>query len=312
MSVTDRLLKAAFQLGPMIPEPLLRAGAAAAATGVWAMGGAGVRQLEKNLARVRPAGAAGLRRASRIALRHYFRYYAEALRLPALSTAQIDARVELDMTPAAYEDITTRTTVGALGHLGNWDLAGAFATRNLAHVATVAERLEPEDVYRAFLDLREGVGMQILPLDRGSGVFGQLVRIARGGHHFLPLLADRDLSHTGVPAAICGQPARVAAGPAALAATARISLYFVGIRHRRLHGQRRRAAGSPWGIVVTFRGPFTTTRTGADAVADLTEQWTAAFSDYLREYPLHWHMLQPVFDADLDLSRIRAKQGDAR
>lgn len=37
-----------------------------------------------------------------------------------------------------------------LGHLGNWDTAGAWSTGHFAHVTTVAERLKPEEVFQEF------------------------------------------------------------------------------------------------------------------------------------------------------------------
>ena len=61
-----------------------------------------------------------------------------------------------------------------LGHLGNWDLAGAWGSRELGPVVTVAERLKPEEVYAEFLAFRESLGMTILPLTGGGDVFAQL------------------------------------------------------------------------------------------------------------------------------------------
>ena len=61
-----------------------------------------------------------------------------------------------------------------LGHLGNWDLAGAWGTDDLAPVVTVAERLKPEEVYAEFLAFRESLGMPILPLTGGGDVFALL------------------------------------------------------------------------------------------------------------------------------------------
>ena len=311
MTVTDRLLNAAFTYAPRLPDGLVRAACAFAADVAWLIRGSGVKQLEKNLLRIRAANPATVSKASRTAMRNYFRYYAEALRLGAYSKEQIDARVSVVMSEEARRDIAHGSTLLALGHLGNWDLAGAWGSRHLAPVLTVAEHLSPEELFRAFVKLREDAGMTIIALERGSRVFPQLLRHSRANHHLVCLLADRDLSHTGLPASLCGQPARVAAGPAGLSLAAKIPLYFVGIRHVRLTGQARRAAGSPWGIELEFTGPLTTAASGSEGIADLTAQWTAAMSHYLDRYPLDWHMLQPVFDADLDLARVRAKQEGA-
>ncbi len=308
MNLVSRALTTAFRWAPRLPEPTVRAAADAAAFATWLARGSGVQQLEKNLATIRPQAASHTRSGSRRALRNYFRYYAEALYLPALTPALIDARVVVNPPAELREHLQEKSAIVVLGHLGNWDLAGAWASRHLAPVLTVAEHLQPEELFHEFVRLREDVGMSIIPLDDGN-VFRQLISRSRQQRHLVCLLADRDLTRSGMPATITDQPARVAAGPAALAAVTGMPLYFVGSRHIRLAGERARRAGTRWGMALEFFGPLTTSARGEDAVADLTTQWTGLLSDYLRAHPLHWHMLQPVFDADLDLARIREKQG---
>ena len=68
-----------------------------------------------------------------------------------------------------------------LGHLGNWDTAGAWSSGHLAPVTTVVERLEPEEVFRDFLEFRESLGMTIIPLTGGGDPFLALKQaIGRG------------------------------------------------------------------------------------------------------------------------------------
>ena len=68
--------------------------------------------------------------------------------------------------------------------------------------------------------------MRIVPLS-GSDVFRTLLAAVRGGDTFMPLLADRDLSHNGVEVDFFGERARMAAGPAALAVATGAALYPV-------------------------------------------------------------------------------------
>lgn len=309
MNLQARALMAAFHLAPKLPESLLRAAANTAALATWAARTSGVVQLEKNLARINPDGAQSVRRGSRRALAHYFRYYVEALRLHTLTPAQIRARVICPGEARLAEPVRRGgAAVVALGHLGNWDLAGAWGTQRIGTVTTVAEHLQPEELFQAFLQLREDLGMRIIALERGKNVFGQLARAATT-QTLIPLLADRDLTHTGLAATIAGHSARVAVGPAALAVRCKIPLFFVGVRHVKLRGMRRKIAGSPWGIYLDVRGPLMTDARGPAGVRELTDMWTAELSEFLQRYPTHWHMLQPVFDADLDMERIAAKQG---
>ena len=140
-----------------------------------------------------------------------------------------------------------RGVVCFLGHLGNWDLAGAWSTTYLSPVTTVAERLEPEEVYAEFLAFRERLGMTILPLTGEGAVFRRLVEALRAAaarpaarrprpHH------HRGRGHPG------GHAARVAPGPAALAVATGRALYPVSMRYVPDVEQRRAGTGS----LITF------------------------------------------------------------
>ena len=299
-----------------LPAPLgyglFRAGADAA-WGLHRLGGglAGVGQLEKNLARVLPASATPrrVRMASRKAMRSYMRYFYEAFALSGMSEEQILARVRTDMSPQVRADLERGSIVLAMSHMGNWDLAGAWACRRLAPVLTVAERLEPADLFEQFVSFREGLGMTIIGQGRGERVFDRLVDAAQeGGPYVIPLLADRDLSASGVDVDLCGHVARFAAGPAALAQRLGLPLYAGTIHYEILAGGRRRAAGSRWGLVLTLREvpcPQGPQGSGSrELVVAHTRAWAAVMEPLLVEHAIDWHMLQPVFDVDLDHERL--------
>ncbi len=148
----------------------------------WRRRGRSVRQLEANLARVRPeAGPQQLRELSRAGLRSYLRYYCDAFRLPGWSTERRVSTVRtVGDEPVRAELAAGRSVVMFLGHLGNWDHAGAWSTTQLHQVTTVAERLRPEEVFAAFLEFRERLGMRIVPLT-GSDVFRTLLVALRAG-----------------------------------------------------------------------------------------------------------------------------------
>lgn len=300
----------AFRVFSRAPEWFSRGVMRVAAEVAWLLHGKGVRQLEANLRRARPgASPREIRRLSREGMRTYLRYYAEAFVLPRLTPDQIDARVRTVGVRAPLEECGQgRPVVLALGHQGNWDLAGAWATVHLAPATTVAERLDPPEVFDAFVRMREANGLTIIPLDKGADVFRQLVRVARRGNVLVPLLGDRDLTSRGVEVTLLGERARVAAGPAALAVATGAMLVPTLLRHERIHGVRRRVAGSPWGLVVTFAPPV---RPDPDLprteqVRALTQAWVDVLGADIAEHPTHWHMLQKVFVADLDPDRYAA------
>ena len=92
----------------------------------------------------------------------------------------------------------------------------------------------------------------------GNGdVLGALVRGAKEGRKLIPLLSDRDLTstrHRGRPRS--GTAPGSPPGPALLGLEAGVPVHAVGITYERLRGARRRAAGTPWGIVIHFHPPL--------------------------------------------------------
>ncbi len=183
-----------------------------------------------------------------------------------------------------------------LGHLGNWDHAGAWSTLAMSPVTTVAERLRPEELFERFVEFRERLGIEVLPLTGGGDIFGTLVRRLRSGG-FVPLLADRDLTATGVPVSLFGEVARMAAGPASLALVSGAALFPVTIHYERL------PAGAParWGIVVRFHAEVTPPSVGGrpERLGAMTQACADALAAGIATHPQDWHMLQRVFVADL-------------
>ena len=258
----------------------------------------GAARMRANYARVRPElDEAALDELTREGMRSYLRYYGEAFRLPVLSRQDLADRVRVE------GDAPVRAVVDAggaavcfLGHLGNWDLAGAWASVHWTQVTTVAERLKPEEMFVEFLRFREGLGMRILPLTGGVDPFPQL-RAAARAPGLIPLLADRDLTRKGVEVDFCGHRARMAAGPAALALAEDAPLFPVSIRHER--------RGRGWGIVITFH-PQVEVPIGVDrreAIRALTQGCADALGAAVTEHTADWHMLQKVFVDDLDPAR---------
>lgn len=283
-----------------LPARAARAVLRTAADLAWVLRGSGVRQLEANLGRVVAAHmpAANLRDLTRAAMRSYCRYWLEVFRLPAASRREIESRFHLYDAQRLWEALGTgRGAVVALPHSGNWDHAGAWVSLCGYRVTTVAERVRPEALYRRFVALRERLGMELLPLTGGGDVYGVLAdRLRAGG--LVCLLADRDLAADGVEVSFFGEAARMPAGPAALAidtgaALLPVSLWFEG---RGIAGRVHEEVAIPsYGRKDERVGVMT------QAVATALEEGIAA-------YPQDWHMLQPVWTADL----ARPVSDDAR
>jgi KDO2-lipid IV(A) lauroyltransferase len=263
--------------------------------------GPAVRRLRANLRRARPdADAVELDRLTHEGLRSYLRYWCDAFRLPDWPADRVvsSVRVEGEDHLRASTGEGRRGLVAALMHMGNWDHAGAWATLTGAPVVTVAERLRPERLYERFLAYRRGLGMEILPLTGGDGdLFDTLSSRLRAGR-LVPLLADRDLRASGIEVELLGEPTRMPPGPALLALRTGAALHPVSIWHEPAPGAGER-------LVIRFHDPVEPPGSGTtrEKVTGMTQEVADVFGDAIRAHPEHWHMLQPLWLADLPAAR---------
>lgn len=287
------LFLTAWRASAKAPIGVTRTAASAVAWWAWATHAKPATRLEDNLHRVTGLEGKELRRLSRRGMASAARYYSEVLELGRMDHSQIDARARTEN----FEDVREvlegdKPLVAVLSHCGNWDMVGAWASRNLTPITAVAEVLEPREVFDEFVAMRERVGIQVLGHEGGS-TFRRLIQLARGDRGLICLLADRDISGHGVEVDMWGTQVRVAPGPAAVAAAGRTSVMPVMLHYERLRGARRRAAGSRWGVVMTF-GPVIDP---ADfpketRVEDASQAWASWMADRIAEHPEDWHMLQ--------------------
>jgi phosphatidylinositol dimannoside acyltransferase len=290
----DEAADAAYALGwaavRRMPEPVAREIFMLLADRVWQRHGRGVRQLEKNLRRVVGDGPSPeeLRELSRAGMRSYFRYWLESFRLPSMSRERILSGMRITGVEAIYKDLDAgRGVVVALPHMGNWDHAGAWIALSGTPFTTVMERLKPESLYDRFVAYRAGLGMEVLPATGGAGdVFGTLAERLDAGR-LVCLVADRDLTRTGVEVGLFGRPARFPAGPAALAVRTGAALRPATLWYE----------GSGWGVHVHDEIPVPE---GADdPVRVMTQSVADTFQAGIAAHPEDWHMLQRVWVEDL-------------
>ncbi|MFJ6720382.1 MULTISPECIES: phosphatidylinositol mannoside acyltransferase [unclassified Streptomyces] len=292
----DKLVDGLYGLGwaavKRLPEPAAVALGRRIADAAWKRRGKSVLRLESNLARVVPdADPERLRELSRAGMRSYMRYWMESFRLPTMDARRFSADVEMADEHILREAIASgRGVVVALPHLANWDLAGAWATSHLGiPFTTVAERLKPESLYDRFVAYRESLGMEVLP-HSGGAAFGTLARRLRSGG-LVCLVADRDLSASGVEVDFFGATARMPAGPALLAQQTGAALLPATLHY----GDTPRMYGR---IHPEVAVPGTGTRTEKTAV--MTQAVADAFAAGIAAHPEDWHMLQRLWLDDLE------------
>ncbi|MFF9399289.1 phosphatidylinositol mannoside acyltransferase [Streptomyces sp. NPDC014744] len=304
----DRLTDGLYGLGwtvvKKLPEPAARGLFRTLADQVWKRRGKGVLRLEANLARVVPgASPARLAELSKAGMRSYMRYWMESFRLPTWSPARIKASIEVADAHRLTEGLDAgRGVVLALPHLANWDLAGAWVTTGLkVPFTTVAERLKPETLYDRFVAYREGLGMEVLP-HSGGAAFGTLARRLRAGG-LVCLVADRDLSSSGVEVSFFGESARMPAGPALLAQQTGALLLPVTLGYDDTPVMK-----------VRVHPPVPVPESGsrAEKTSSMTQALADAFAVGIADHPEDWHMLQRLWLADLGPGNGKKDRADAQ
>ncbi|MPZ65052.1 MAG: phosphatidylinositol mannoside acyltransferase [Pseudonocardiaceae bacterium] len=299
--------RAGWRLTRVLPSPVVERVFRAAADVVARRNGPAVRQLRRNLARVVPAaGVVELDELVRRGLRSYARYWREVFRLPTVDHRALRREVDPHVDGRRYLDealAAGRGAVVALPHTGNWDVAGVWLVGHSGRFTTVAERLRPESLYRRFVAYREWLGFEILPSTGGDMRAHDVLEQRLCDNRVVCLLADRDLTSSGVAVELFGEPTSMPSGPARLALATGAPLLPAG------------AYFAPDGWRVRIHPPVACVPVSGDAsydsychaqVAAATQAMADVFAADIAERPEDWHMLQPLWPADLPEHRRAA------
>jgi phosphatidylinositol dimannoside acyltransferase len=285
-------LAGAYRLGwaatKRMPESMATSMFDQLGTRIYRRGGAGVSRLRDNLARAVPGAAAHeLDELTHRAVRSYLRYWCETFRLPVWSHEEVVLRVRtVDEHYLRDAYAAGNGAIVPLPHTANWDHAGAWACLTGMPLTTVAERVEPERLFKQFVSYRESLGMEVLPLTGQDGTFSTLIDRLRVGR-LVCLVADRDLSSSGIAVELLGEPARLPRGPALLSRLTGAPLVPATLSYE------------PEKLVVRLHPPVEV-RKGYKGVAAMTQELAEAFSAGIRAHPADWHMMQRIFVSDLN------------
>jgi phosphatidylinositol dimannoside acyltransferase len=253
--------------------------------GAWMYGrnGKSVDRLRSNLSRVFPKLAPkDLEVLVRRGVLSYMRYWMETFRSPDWDRERILSTVTVSNEHLLLDPIKNHTgVVVSLPHAGNWDHAGSYFCIRGAQLVTVAEVLKPRALFEKFLAYRQAIGMEVLPLD--SRAFPTLMQRARDGK-LIALVADRDLSSSGIDVQFFGGVARMPAGPAIVAIRTGIPLVtaFVSYTETGIHVDLKEIA-IPDGVDEAARVKAT-----VQLCAD-------NFAEGIKAFPHDWHMMQRIW-----------------
>jgi len=245
--------------------------------------GKSVERLRSNLARVQPQlHPTELEELVRRGVLSYMRYWMDTFRSPDWSKERILSTVTVSNEHLLMDPIKNQTgVVVSLPHAGNWDHAGSYFCSRGARLVTVVEVLKPRALFEKFLAYRQAIGMEALPLD--SRAFPTLMQRARDGK-LIALVADRDLSASGIDVEFFGGVARMPAGPAIIAIRTGIPLVTAFVSY------------TESGIHVDLREITIPTLGDEESRVKATVQLCADnFAAGIKVSPQDWHMMQRIW-----------------
>lgn len=283
-TITYWIYAIAWKIVRVLPEKWAYGSARFAADVITKRNGTSIKRLRTNYMRVRPdISATDLEILVANGMRSYLRYWCDTFRFPGWSRERILSTVTVENEEFLRNPIAQgRGCIVALPHAGNWDHAGAYFCATEIPVVTVAEHLEPEKLFLKFLEFRSAIGMEVL--DASARSLGTLARRLRAGG-LVALVADRDLSKSGVTVNFFGFPARMPAGPALLSIQTGSALITAFVRYE----------GA--GIRIIFEEeivipPF---GTQSEKVAAMIQITASRFERQILQSPADWHMLQRIW-----------------
>jgi lauroyl/myristoyl acyltransferase len=257
----------------------------------------GPDQLRKNLARVIGVPPDEVPdELMRASLASYGRYWREAFRLPTMNLPALARR--LHDTVLGQDNLEAALAAGrgavmALPHSGNWDMAGVWLAHTHGTFTTVTERLKPESLYRRFIGYRESLGFEVLPHSGGDRPAFEVLCERLRANRAVCLMAERDLTRTGVEVDFFGEATRMPAGPAKLAIETGAALLPSHCWNE----------GDGWRVWMQPALDCTSGDVGA-----ITQALADQFAKNIAAHPEDWHMLQPQWLADLsDAKRARLR-----
>jgi KDO2-lipid IV(A) lauroyltransferase len=179
----------------------------------------GIRRevVERQLASAFPEADRGwIQRTARAAYAHLGRVAAEAAVLPTYGREHVLALFEGADNWHLIEQARSAGTgiLFVTGHLGNWELAGAYVAARGIPVDAVARHMANPLFDRYLTRTRERIGMRVVHDERAVAQVPRAIRAGRG----VAMLTDQEtvgLASTWVP--FFGRPAKTPRGPAVFA-----------------------------------------------------------------------------------------------
>jgi KDO2-lipid IV(A) lauroyltransferase len=216
-------------------------------------------------------------------MRSYLRYWFDTFRLNKWSKSRIIETTYVVRENLLRDPIASKQgCIVALPHAGNWDHAAAYFCSTGITLTAVVEKLKPEAIFKKFLAYRSSIGIE--PISHKEKTIPLLLERLSSGK-LVALVADRDMSRSGVEVSFLGGIAKMPAGPATLAIESGSPLITAYIRYLKD------------GIEITFDETIKLPTSGSEAekIQVVTQSMADNFAKRIKDSPVDWHMLQRIW-----------------
>ena len=227
--------------------------------------------------------------------RSYARYWLETFRL-----VREDRDFFLDRFRGyGAENIDEALKLGkgvivAVGHMGNWDAAGAWVGARGNRLVTVAEVLRPRRMFDFFKEHRARLGMTIFPAEKGATE--RLAEAVESGA-VVAILADRDLKGQGPEVTFFGERVTFPAGAASVRFRTKAPLLVAGVYSTRFEDGR-------YGWEAHIGPPLDVpTERSDEAMAEVMQAVATSLEAHVAKRPEEWHVMQPFWPSDKKASK---------
>ena len=214
------------------------------------------------------------KRMTRQVFQNLGRNAVDAIRLPKINAENVDDLVEVEgihYLEDAYK--AGKGVVAASGHIGNFELLGAYLALKGYEVTVVAATL-----YDPRLDvlLRNNRMKGGLHIEKREYATSAVLRALRKGH-IVGLLIDQDTRVHGTFVQFFRRPAHTPVGPAILADRTGAPIIPMAI-HRRDDDTH----------LITIRSPIPSAGHSKDAIQITTQAYTTEIENFIRHAPTQW------------------------
>jgi len=231
-----------------------------------------------------------LRSWTRRVFANYGRYWMEGARISSVKPQVILDRLNLEsgLHYLVEHMAQGNGVVLALPHVGTWEWGGAWLALQGYPMTSVAEPVEPRELYEYFLAQREAMGLRILPMDAEVG--GALLRTLRSGG-LVGLICDRDIFKNGIEVEFFGERTTLPGGPATLALRSGAALLPAAVY-----------SGPGHHHTAVILPPIDTSRTGSlrEDVTRVTQALAFDLEKLIRRGLDQWYVFHPNWPSDTD------------